>query len=356
MPGLLRAQNVRADRGGSLADTPEVTHSLPPTRAASPSSRALPRAARRAGLFLLALWVGPVTVVQTDAWPLLRGVGAPERADAESRRIPAGQAIVLQPGTFLRLRLRDDTRVEGKFLGRVVLDSARYAPRFAEHARTSEWVPFALGESLHVSLKDRSQRSGRFVGYGELTLLLENPEGASPVRVPFEFAREIQRANGERVDPAALAKAFRHGTLPSAEAIALEDVGSTGTLTERWTNALRIPVEDIESVSADLPSGSATNHQVAGAMLLGVLLTVVLIVVLVRSSSSSSSGCESVNLPAFSDNVSTRPFDVTRRCFVGDSIGAGDVWLGANADSLAAALPTTLVGHAPPDAALAPAR
>jgi hypothetical protein len=235
-------------------------------------------------MLLLLVWVGPVTFVQTDTWQLLKLVGAPERASAESQVIPAGKALLLQPGTLLRLRLRDRTVVEGRFLGRTLLDSALYAPRFAKYARSSRYVPFALGETLHVSLRDGRERTAPFAGYGELTLLLRSPEGPEYLRVPFEFASEIRRANGDRVEPKALARAFHRGSLPSAEAPVLGQRLPMGSVADQWAGALRVAVQDIETASAELPSGV----NVVGIVLLSVLVAVVLTLVLISISIKSA--------------------------------------------------------------------
>ena len=122
--------------------------------------------ARLAGVLLLLVWVGPVTFVQTDSWQLLRLVGAPESASAEPRMISAGRAMLLEPGRPLKLRLRDGSVLEGRFLRRTLLDSAFYAPRFAAKARTSAYVPFAMGETLHVSLRDGREWTAPFAGMG----------------------------------------------------------------------------------------------------------------------------------------------------------------------------------------------
>src|SRR5436309_1989619 len=94
------------------------------------------RPVRLAGMLLLLVWVGPVTFVQTDSWQLLKWAGAPERASAEPRVIPAGKAMLLEPGTLLKLRLRDGSALEGRFLGRTLLEPALYVPRFLAYVRT----------------------------------------------------------------------------------------------------------------------------------------------------------------------------------------------------------------------------
>src|SRR6185369_8345557 len=172
--------------------------------------------ARLAGIFLLLVWIGPVTFDQTDAWQFLRWFGAPAPASAESRTIPAGRAMLLETGTLLKLRLRDGSTIEGRFLGRTLLDSVFYAPRFESYAHSSAHVPLVLGETLRVWLRDGREMTAPFAGYAELTLLLRSPDGPEYLRVPFEFASEIRRANGDRVEPKALMKSFRDGSLPSA--------------------------------------------------------------------------------------------------------------------------------------------
>src|SRR5262245_45167029 len=116
------------------------------------ASRRFTASARTAAILLLFVWLGPVSFAQTELWQLLKWAGAPTLASAEQQVIPAGQALVLTPGTLLKLWLRDASVVEGRFLGRALLDSSLYASRFAAYARTSDFVPFALGETLRVSL------------------------------------------------------------------------------------------------------------------------------------------------------------------------------------------------------------
>ena len=284
-------------------------------------SRRFTASARASAILLLLVWLGPVSFAATDTWQLLRWAGAPAPASAETQVIPAGQALVLEPGTPLKLWLRDDSVVQGKFLGRALLDSSLYAPRFAAYARTSDFVPFALGETLRVSLRDGREWSAPFAGYGEMTLLLKGAEGSDPRRVPFEFVREVRGANGAWVQPKALTREFRKGSLPSAEAIALGERAGVGTGADQWTNALRVAVQDIKSAAVELPSGGS----VAGVVLVSALVTVVLFYVLLAASlrSTSSTSCSSASsFPGFlggmSLHLTTRPYDRTRSCYADD--------------------------------------
>src|SRR5437870_2050872 len=74
------------------------------------------RPVRLAAILLLLVWVGPVTFVETDSYQLLRWIGAPERAAADTRVIPAGGALLLEPWTLVKLRLRDGGVLKGRFL------------------------------------------------------------------------------------------------------------------------------------------------------------------------------------------------------------------------------------------------
>jgi hypothetical protein len=284
---------------------------------------------RTAALLLLVVWVGPVTLVQTDSWRLLELIGVPERATAESRVVPAGEALLLQPGTPLKLRLRDGSILEGRFLGRTLLDSAFYAPRFAAHVRSSSFVPFGLGETLRVSLRDGREWAAPFAGYGELTLLLRSPDGSQSLRLPFEFVREVQRSNGDRVEPRDLTLAFHRGLLPSAEAIALEALLPVGSEADRWASALRVAVEDIQSATATLGPGKDVPIIVVLSIFVAVTL---LLVVIASHKDRSDQGCRSVTADGWNPlgfagaHLTTRPFDRYRGCYVDDPLAVADTW------------------------------
>lgn len=284
------------------------------------------RSARIAAVTLLMLWVGPVSFVQNDTSRVLQLLGAPRNAAAYTDVIPAGKALVLKPGTRIKLRLVDGGTVAGAFLGRALLDSALYAARFAAHAGSPSEV-FAMGETLRVSLRDGREMTAPFAGYGELTLLLRGPDGQK-VRVPFEFAREIHRANGEPIELKALTKTFRSRSLPSAEVLALEEANPIGSEAERWANALRVPVEDIKAVVLDAESGEGGST--AGVVVLGVVASVVLVFVILNAiADSSTSGCGSgPDITLFSSRLTTRRFDLWRACYVGDALVAADGWPG----------------------------
>jgi hypothetical protein len=281
--------------------------------------------ARLAAVLLLFTWLGPVTMTQTDAWQLLKWAGAPVPATASASIVAAGDAVVLEAGVPLKLHLRDGSVVAGRFLGRTLLDPALYAPRFAARSLTSSWVPFALGETLRVSLRDGRRLTAPFTGYGELSVLLANVTGGSDLRIPFEFAKEIHRADGDRIVPKDLIQAFKKGTLPSREALALGASLPLVSDADEWSSALRVAVEDIASATAQTPSGSS----VAGVVILTVLLTLVLFYVVVAGSlHASSTSCSPVDFPnvfgGMSVRFTDRPFDRSRGCYEGEPPLAAD--------------------------------
>lgn len=314
-----------------MAHVPETHPSskpLPSTR----TSRRGRHLARRAGILLVLVWVGPVTFVQTDSWQLLKWAGAPGRAAAESQVIPAGMAMVLEPGTILKLRMRDGSVLKGRFQARTLLDSASYAPRFAANASTSAYMPFALGETIRVSLRDGREWTGPFAGYAELALLLQGVDGAAYLRVPFESANEFHRANGDRVEPSDLAQAFRAGRLPSAEALELQEQGRRSSMTDKWRGARLVAVEDIESAVMESRSGGGTSGgTVVGIVVLSVVVSVVLVIWLIGHSIKSDldrCGSPGTSYPLTGIHRTTRPFDRSRGCYEGDPLAVADPWPG----------------------------
>jgi len=308
--------------------------------------------ARLAAILLLFTWLGPVTMTQTDAWQLLKWAGAPVPATASASIVAAGDAVVLEAGVPLKLRLRDGSVVNGRFLGRTLLDAALYAPRFAARAQTSSWVPFALGETLRVSLRDGRRLTAPFTGYGELSVLLANASGGSDLRIPFEFAKEIQRADGEPVAPRDLIQAFKKGTLPSREALALGPSQPLVSDADEWSSALRVAVEDISSATAQTPNGSG----IAGVLGLTVLLGFVLFFVLLAARAhSSSASCAPAEFPyllgGMSVRLTDRPFDRSRSCYEGEPPLAVDAWPGdtetSPATPSASSMPASTASAAP---------
>src|SRR5438093_47174 len=124
--------------------------------------------------------------------------------------------------------------------------------------------------SSGVARRDGREWTAPFAGYGELTLLLRSPDRSECLRVPFESATEIRRPNGDQIKPRALAKAFRAGKLPSAEALTVEARAPLERAADPYRGAVQVAVEDIESATAELPPGV----NVAGVILISIIATV----------------------------------------------------------------------------------
>jgi hypothetical protein len=112
-----------------------------------------------------------------------------------------------------------------------------------------------------------------------------------------------------------------------------------------------VAVEDIELATAELDPGTS----VGGIVLLSVVVTVVLLYILIAHSIDSSiDKCGSVTPgwnPGFLADVhlTTRPFDRSRGCFLGDALAVADSWPGPTEVG-----PTTVL--ADPGTSPAPAR
>lgn len=280
--------------------------------------------ARLVGVFLLMIWVGPVTLVQTD---VLRSfdVGGARNASAESQIIPAGKAMYLEPGMKLQLHLRDGRVVEGRLRGRSLLDATTYAPRFA--ARSSDDAPLAWGETLRVVPRHGRERTAVFAGYAELTLLLQESKRTEPIRLPFESLAGVVRTNGERIEASRLVRAFQAHELPSAEALDLEDVvrpdviASLPHTARPRAQSIQVPGDDVDFVVVHLSHGV----DVVGIVVLCVLVSVVVFyVMLARLGNSISKGCRS--FPGTIDTrrmygvrLTSRPFDRSRAWFAGEA-------------------------------------
>lgn len=300
--------------------TRSPSHAPVPTR--DHRRRVVTHPARLAAVFLLTVWAGPVTFAQTDSAAVLKAAKAAARDSGGTRVVPAGMAMVLKPGTRIQLHMRDGRVLDGEYVGRALLDSTAYADRFTTRARTSAYVPFQLGETLQVSLRDGRDRRAPFAGYAELTLLLLNSEGGEPLRVPFEFATGIQRENGDRVEPTTLAEAFRSGLLPSAEALVLKRRSSMRDT--YWSGELRVPVEDIELASPMTGNDGVSTGAVVGVVIVSAVATAALVIWLIgRSIDQSSKNCGKTSFGAgdlSGVQLTKRPFDRLRGCFVGDDL------------------------------------
>lgn len=290
-------------------------------------SSLLQRPTRAAAVVLLAVWLGPVTIAQTDLAGIADFFGYPAPALADSRIVDTGQAVEIEPGAHVMMKLRDGTNIDGRFLGRALMDSARYAERFQTHALSASNGPIALGETLSVTMRDGTTRTAAFAGYGELSLLLRDPLAAAPFAVPFEFAASVHNSSGESIDLKALAKMYRAGALPTAETLVIGPKRALGSPQEQWANALHVPVQDVSATWFDAPRTSTVALTIALVAVAGLGL----ILIGLATAKPHVEGCnQPVNLLSLSlpphVHLTTRPVDVERGRYVGDPMIASGTW------------------------------
>jgi hypothetical protein len=282
---------------------------------------------RAAAILLLLVWLGPVSIAQTDLAQIASYLGAPAPASAEARVVDTGQAVEIEPGARLRIELRDGTHIDGRFLGRALLDSARYVERFQTHALTASPGPIALGETLSVAMRDGTTRTAAFAGYGELSLLLRDPSAEAPYVVPFEFATSVHTSSGEALDLKALAKSYRAGELTSAEALVIGPKRAIGSPQEQWASALRVPAQDVRMTWFDGPKVG----DVAVVLALVTIAGVGLVLIALANMKPDYSGCSNVNIPFIvamppHTHLTKRPLDLERGRYADDPMIAAGTW------------------------------
>ena len=99
-------------------------------------------------------------------------------------------------------------------------------------------------------------------------------------------------------------------------------------------SALRVPVEDIATVSATVTTPDGHGGEVVGVILLSVAIAVVLTPWIIgRSLDSATHDCGANSggiytnmLTSAGVPLTTRPFDRARGCFAGDPVPTTDVW------------------------------
>lgn len=285
------------------------------------------RRIRASALTLLILWIGPVTFGPGGSCGPLLEWGVPTRASAVQNLVAPRSMATLDPGVRVKLRMRNGTVIQGRYMGRDLLEPEIYAERFAEHAASATYAPLQLGETLHVSLQDGRQRSGPFAGYGDRSLIMSGPDDTGPIRVPVESILSLHRSSDERVDLRGLGRALRANSLPSAEALVIEATDALGSHDERWQRAARIGVSDIQSAGV-AGTGSNDGSPLVGGIILGVVAGVLLAFVmlgLALNEASRNCGSHAVVVPA-GLTPTTRPFDLDRGTYQGDPLATCGPW------------------------------
>jgi hypothetical protein len=283
------------------------------------------RPTRLAAILLLWVWVGPVTFAQTDSWRLLEVVGTPERASAESQVIPAGMAMAIEPNTVLMLHLRNGMVREG-----ASSEEHSWTPRCTQPV--SPPMPAGL-PSAHRSGRNGERFARRWSpvlggvprlrrAHAALAELGRNAGRADPIRVHNRDSPSQWRSHrAERLAPG-----LPHGTAAFGRSLELQEPGPSRGIGKRWGNRLpsgrrRHRVRHIGTAfrrpcrwdhRAGSPRGCGGRRRPVRG--LGPLAF---------NSKPKCSGRATSPPTLLGVHLTTRPFDRSRGCYVGDPLAVG---------------------------------
>jgi hypothetical protein len=181
-------------------------------------------------------------------------------------------------GTRVRIILRGDSLVSGKFRGASRMEPEIYARRVAEFraARTDSTPLPGLGSPILV-LRRSKDRAAHLDGFGYRSLELRWNKSRTLELVPFDNFEALTDSSGHVWTRDALDKEMLRGRVPCFSQIEVETA----------SGRTQVPVDQVKNVIYQTPSG----NWVAGAL---VLVGMVVIVVAVLSHRSKPTGpqCE----------------------------------------------------------------
>ena len=183
----------------------------------------------------------------------------------------------VSPGTQVRVILRGDSLVSGKFRGVSRMEPDAYARRVAEFraARTDSTPLPAPGSWVRVKSKSRGQEA-LFCGFGYRSLELRWKESSPPQVLSFGDLTAVTDSSGHVWTRDALDKELIRGHVPCFSVIEVEtDNGRT-----------HVPVDQVTSVAYRTSSG----QWVLGALVF-VTVAVVIVVLVGRTNHPSSPQC-----------------------------------------------------------------
>ena len=157
----------------------------------------------------------------------LLGLGVGAVADAGKKNEVAPRLAAswrIEPGKKITLRLKDDSKISGRFRGVSRVRSDEYAAAY-EHARTALWhnarLP-QLEDEVDLLLESGDTVRARWLGFGPEHTLVDF--GAGPVEVPVGEVAAVVDGRGNSVSGRSLLMYLWAGRLPVRSGIML-DVG-----------------------------------------------------------------------------------------------------------------------------------
>lgn len=287
---------------------------------------------------VLILMLGPFALSVTGCFTLASLTTSSDRL--EPQLVPAGDAIHLEPGRELRLHLRNGSTVRGRFLGRVLLDRATYELRFAAASRAGVRGPLELDETLIVGLADGRRIEAPFGGYAMRALLLRTRADSTAVRFPFPSVVSIRRTGGTPVSIDSLLLSDLRGELPSAEAVAIEELAAPRGIADFDVARREVPLEEIQ-MAVVAKGGKKTPGLILAGVAADIVLFVIIRELLKPRPAPPPPDCEYSGGPwlGADDRVTERPFDRRLGRFVGEDVAWGDSTLAPPEAGEAAAAP-----------------
>ncbi|HEY6866589.1 MAG TPA: hypothetical protein VI792_04985 [Candidatus Eisenbacteria bacterium] len=184
----------------------------------------------------------------------------------------------LSPGTQVRVILRGDSLVSGKFSGVSRMGPEAYGRRVAEFraARTDSTPLPASGSAIRVRRGSRDQ-AALLDGFGYRSLELRWKESGPPRLLPFDEFTAVTDSTGHVWTRDALDMEAIRGRVPCFTVIEVE--------TE--TGPTQVPVDQVTTVAYRTPEG----QWVAGAVVV-VALVVVIAVIIAKTTEPRQPQCQ----------------------------------------------------------------
>jgi hypothetical protein len=184
----------------------------------------------------------------------------------------------LTPGTQVRIILRGDSLVSGKFRSVSRMEPEAYGRRVAEFgaARTDSTPLPAPGSPIHVR-RGSKDRAALLDGFGYRSLELRWKKSGSPHLLPFDDFTAVTDSSGHVWTRDALDMEVIRGCVPCFTVIEVQTEGGRA----------EVPVDQVMNVVYRAPTG----RWVVGALVV-VTMVVIVVAAIVKKSEATGPQCE----------------------------------------------------------------